>query len=523
MAVQLINCIYTVCITDIFNTMAESILLSAASDESNYYAQKNYGVYRVSTEFRNQGLSCQVVQFFNKFSDNEIARVIDKFSNGLKLVGFSTLFWEHYDSRSKQALIERTNFVISYIKEHYPQVTIIAGGPSSRIFLNDEFTNVDAIFEGFSEHDFIPYIRSIKYNEPMILPNKFEKDTSIYNTISGNFNFNYSSTVYDPSDLITSNDVPILEVGRGCIFKCKFCAFALNGKKKFDYIKDITVLKDELIRNYNDYGITTYILSDDTFNDSLYKVEVLHELFTQLPFKIQFSCYLRLDLLLRYPTQITLLKEMGLIGAFFGIESFNKEAAKLIGKGLDPDVAKQALDDLKRIHWQNDVKIGVGLITGLPYETYDTLEQTKQWILDDNNLVDQVVPFPLSVSNPNNLRPQPWDSEFQKNAGKYGFSWPDGHSYNWHNSIGPIKSRHEAAEIWEDFRKAVIQMSRQKQGGFNLLKAYPLIASQINAPSLNVLLLMDRYSYTEYIKSIEKENSIEQLYITQYYNLLMAN
>jgi len=502
--------------------MAESILLSAASDESNYYAQKNYGVYRVSTEFRNQGLSCQVVQFFNKFSDDEISKVIDKFSDNLKLVGFSTLFWEHYDPQSKKVLIDRTNFAISYIKKHYPQVTIIAGGPSSRIFLNDEFTNVDAIFEGFSEHDFIPYIRSIKYNEPMILPTKFEKDTPIYNKISGNFDFNYSSTVYDPSDLITSNDVPILEVGRGCIFKCKFCGFALNGKKKYDYIKDTTVLENELMRNYTDYGITNYILSDDTFNDSLYKVEVLHDLFTHLPFKIQFSCYLRLDLLLRFPKEITLLKEMGLIGAFFGIESFNKDAAKLIGKGLDPDVAKQALDDLKRIHWKNEVKIGVGLITGIPYETYESLEQTKQWILDEENLVDQVVPFPLSISNPNNVRPQPWDSEFQKNAETYGFSWPDGHSYNWHNSIGPIKSRHEAVEIWEDFRKAVVQMSRQKQGGFNLLKAYPLIASQRNAPSIQTLLDMDRVEYTRYVKSIEESTEIETSYIQTYKSQLFS-
>tara|TARA_B110000971_G_scaffold158564_1_gene161946 strand:+ start:704 stop:2230 length:1527 start_codon:yes stop_codon:yes gene_type:complete len=496
--------------------MSNSILLSAASDESNYYAQKNYGVYRVSTEFRKQGLSCQVIQFFNKFSNDELTSLIDKFSNELKLVGFSTLFWEHYDTKSKRFLIERTNFVISYIEENYPRVTIIAGGPSSRIFLNDEFTNVDAIFEGFSENDFIPYIRYIKYNEPKPLPNKYEKNVPIYNKISGNFDFNYSSTVYDPSDLITSNDVPILEVGRGCIFKCKFCAFALNGKKKFDYIKDTTVLKDELLHNYYDYGITTYILSDDTFNDSLYKVEILHELFTQLPFKIQFSCYLRLDLLLRYPTEINLLKEMGLIGAFFGIESFNKEAAKRIGKGLDPDVAKQALDDLKRIHWKNDVKIGVGLITGLPYETYDTLEQTKQWILDDNNLVDQVVPFPLSVSNPNNLRPQPWDSEFQKNAEQYGFTWPDGHSYNWHNRIGPISTRHEAVEIWEDFRRAVIKTSRQKQGGFNLLKAYPLIASQDSTLTMQGLLLMDRFSYTEFIKGIERTPIIEASYIADY-------
>lgn len=501
--------------------MADSILFSAASEESNYFAQKNYGVYRAATEFRKQGLSCQVVQYFNRFLEKDIITILENLSCGLKLVGFSTLFWEHYDTQSKSNLISKVNFLITYIRKHYPDVTIIAGGPSCRVFLNSEYKNVDLLFEGFSENDFIPFVRSVKYNEPMKLPIKIEKNTPIYSSITGKFDFNYSSTIYVPEDLITHHDVPILEVGRGCIFKCKFCGFALNGKKKYDYIKDTTVLEQELIRNYKDYGITKYILSDDTFNDSLYKLEILHELFTNLPFKIQFSCYLRLDLLLRFPKEIKLLKEMGLIGAFFGIESFNKEAAKLIGKGIDPQVAKDALHDLKTNTWGSDIKIGIGLITGLPYETYESIEETKKWISDSNNIIDQVVPFPLSVSNPDNIRPQPWDSEFQKNATKYGFSWPTGDSYHWHNSIGPIHTRDEAEEIWKDMRKLVANTNRQKQGGFNLLKTYPLISSQPTAPKIDELIKMDRATYTAFVKSIENNKQIELDYIDQYKTQLL--
>lgn len=495
--------------------MSDAIIFSATSEESNYYAQKNYGVYRAASEFRKQGLTCQVVQFFNRFSDSDIIEIVEKFSNDFKILGFSTLFWEHYDENSKTKLIEKTNFLIRYVREKYPHVTIIAGGPSCRIFLNESWDKIDAIFEGFSENDFIPFIRSIKYKEPRNIPAKYEKDIAVYNRISGSFNFNTSNTCYAVNDIITQNDVPTLEVGRGCIFKCKFCGFALNGKKKFDYLKDYDVLYNELISNYEKYGITSYILSDDTFNDSPHKVEVLHKLFTTLPFKLRFSCYLRLDLLLRFPQEIKQMKEMGLIGAFFGIESFHREAAKLIGKGIDPDIAKKALHDLKSIHWGNDVKIGVGLITGLPYETYDSIERTKDWIADEKNLIDQVVPFPLSVSNPENVRPQPWDSEFQKNASKYGFSWPTGHSYKWHNSIGPVHTREEAESIFKDFREVVKQTSRQKQGGFNLLKAYPLIASQPSAPDLEELLNMDRYTYTNFINNIETSDAIPN-YIKKY-------
>lgn len=488
--------------------MSDSIILSASSEETNYYAQKNYGVYRASSEFRKQGLSSQVVQFFNLFDDNTIIQIIDKFADGIKILGFSTLFWEHYDDVSKKNLIRKTNLVIDHVREKYPDTVIIAGGPSCRIFLQKSWRKIDAIFEGFSENDFVPFIRSVKYGEPKNIPAKYENDIPIYNRISGQFNFQNSFTEYTQNDIISPTDVPTLEVGRGCIFKCKFCGFALNGKKKFDYLKDYDTLQKELISNYENYGLTNYILSDDTFNDSPHKVEMLHSLFTKLPFKLRFSCYLRLDLLLRFPQEIKQLKEMGLIGAFFGIESFNREAAKLIGKGIDPNVAKNALQELKKGYWGNEVKIGIGLITGLPYETYDSIEKTKDWIADESNLVDQVVPFPLSVSNPENVRPQPWDSEFQKNASKYGFTWPDGHSYKWHNSIGPVHTRDEAEQIFKDYREVVKQTNRQKQGGFNLLKAYPLIASQPNAPDIQELLNMDRHTYTKFIRNVENSDAI---------------
>lgn len=493
--------------------MPNAVLLAAVPFTPNYYAQKSYGVHRVATEFRQQGLDTQVVHYFNRFSEEELKDIIKKFVNSdTKVVGFSTMFWEHYEPVQKELVLDKAEFIANFVQKNYPHVKIIAGGPSCRIFLKDRFSKkVDAIFEGFSENDFVDYI-----NDSKKFPNNVYKDIKVFNNINGNFNFTNSQTLYQPHDYFDKNDVPILEVGRGCIFKCKFCGFALNGKKKFDYIKDEFVLRDELIKNYENFGITNYILSDDTFNDSTYKIEKLHKVFTSLPFKLHFSCYLRLDLLKAHPEQIPLLKEMGLVGTFFGIESFYYESAKLIGKGIRPEVAKEMLQDLKENIWGSKIKIGIGLITGLPYEPYESHSKTIDWILDKNNLVDQVVPFPLTVNNPEKLRPSPWDSEFQKNAKDYGFSWPDGHEYNWHNSIGPIKTRKEAEELYVHYCEAVSKSCRWKQGGFNLLKSLPLISSQKDSPSLDQLLEMDRYTYTAYVKNIENDPSIENYYVDCY-------
>lgn len=496
----------------------DSLLFASVPNTKSYYASKNYGVHRVASEFRTNNLTCQVIHFFNRFTDHELDLIIKKYvSSDSKIIGFSTMFWEHYDEKEKTLVLEKSKYIAVKIKKTFPNIKIIAGGPSCRLFLSNEFEGlVDAIFEGFSENDFIDYVISIKNNKLIKFPNKKINNVSVYSNIYGSFDFTTSYTRYEQEDFLTATDVPTLEVGRGCIFKCEFCGFALNGKKKFDYIKDPTVLKHELERNYKNFGITNYILSDDTFNDSTHKIKLLHQIFTNLPFKIKFSCYLRLDLLRAHPEQIVLLKEMGLIGAFFGIETFHPESAKLIGKGLDPDIAKQMIQDLKLKHWGNKIKIGIGLIVGLPYEPYESYEKTIEWILSEDNLADQIVPFPLTVNNPERMRASPWDSEFQKNFKKYGFSWPNNHEYEWINSKGPVTSRKEAEEIYKKYSEAVTKSSRRKQGGFNLSKAYPLISFQKDAPTIDQLLDMDRFSYTKYIKNLEKDLCLEYNYVETY-------
>lgn len=497
--------------------MTDSILFAAVPDDRNYYAQKSYGVYRTASEFRKQGLSCQVIHYFNRFSDEELENLIECLvDNNTKIVGFSTMFWEHFEEKEKQNVIDKFKFVSRFLK-FFPKIKIIGGGPSCRILLN-ETDNLDAIFEGFSEHDFVKYIRG---EQP--IPNQFEGRTQIFNNISGpSFDFNTSQTIYQPNDLLDSTDVPILEVARGCIFRCKFCAFALNGKAKLDYIKEPKVLREELIRNYSEYGIDSYILSDDTFNDSPEKMNMMHNVFTNLPFRVNFSTYLRLDLLNAHKQEIQQLKEMGLVGAFFGIESFHKKASKLVGKGMDPDKAKEMLAYLKEEAWGHEIKIGIGLITGLPYETYESFDKTVEWILDENNKVDQVVPFPLSVTNPDNIRPQPWDSEFQKNAKDYGFNWPDGSSTNWSNSIGPVSNRNEAVRLWKEMGKAVTKTHRRKQGGFNLLKTLPLAKHADPNITLSDLLMMDRYKYKEWLdKNLTFD--VEYSYVNKYKERLFGN
>jgi hypothetical protein len=98
----------------------------------------------------------------------------------------------------------------------------------------------------------------------------------------------------------------------------------MNGKKNLDFVKDVELLRKELQDTYDKFGVSTYSIVDDTFNDNEYKLDLILEAVKQLTFKPIFWAYTRLDLL-ETKKQIEKLYEIGVRGYYFGIETLNKE------------------------------------------------------------------------------------------------------------------------------------------------------------------------------------------------------
>lgn len=481
-----------------------SIIFSDIPPQFKIFPNIIPGVHRISTEIRNLGLTCQVIHHFSEFTDAELDTVLTKLiSDETQIVGFSTNFWGHATAPSILKIIKPVSLIIEWITQHYPNIRIIFGGASARIAFEHPFKKIDAIFEGFSDAILKKYVKSIRDGVGEPTPNELINDIKVYRSENNpdNFDFNTSKIAFHADDHIQFGSTSVIETARGCIFKCKFCAFPLNGKDKFDYIKDGETLRDELIDNYEKYGIKYYILGDDTFNDSTFKVELLHKVFTSLPFKIKFSCYLRLDLLNAHREQIPLLKEMGLVGTFFGIETFHHKAGQAIGKGMDPAKAKHLLNELKTIHWP-DIKISVGIIIGLPYETLESYEHLIDWINDPNNLVEMVNCGALKISNPLTRNIDPNLSLFQTNALDYGFYWNSNDCENWKNLNGPVKDRKHAFEITDKVNQAIKKSSRTLQGGFNMFQLWNLASFIDTNITMEKLIEMDRFEYEKYVCAI---------------------
>lgn len=411
--------------------------------------QRSIGAYQVAYQCRQNGFTCQVIDFTDYFTTQELESVLDKFVDDSTLaIGVSTSFYYNADTKKKYVSANRnfetvipksiSNLILARKKKH-TNLKIFAGGANS--YKVNDATVFDAVFHGYSEQSVVEYLQSIKTKLKRLWP--IHNNLEVVDGAAAHFDITSLAHQWHENDCVLPNETLPIEISRGCIFKCKFCSYPLNGKKKFDYLRDPERIKEELIRNYELYGTTNYFFTDDTFNDSTYKLERLHEVITQLPFKIKFVTYLRLDLIYAHREQIKLLYEMGLGSAFFGIESLNAQSAKAIGKGMNPTNIKKFLIELHDVHWKKEIPITCSFIIGLPYETSKTVTETQIWCKDApiNDLW-----FPLFLKAESYYK-----SEFDINYSNFGYKLDE--NEEWYNDNFKYK---EALELAEEFNRQSI-------------------------------------------------------------------
>ena len=380
--------------------------------------QRSIGAYQVASHCRQNGLTCQVIDFTDYFTEDELYDILSKLIGTETLaIGVSTSFFYNANTKKKFISASRTfeTVIPDYIRslleriKRKHNIKIIAGGANSYQIKND--TLFDIVMHGYSEQTVVNYLNSLKSGKKTIFPKI--GTTEYVDGSMDHFNIETLEHRWEHSDCVLEGETLPIEISRGCIFKCKFCSYPLNGKKKFDYLRDPERIKQELIYNYENFKTTNYFFTDDTFNDSTFKLEQLHKVITELPFKIKFVTYLRLDLLYAHPEQIQLLYEMGLGSAFFGIESFNPESSKAIGKGMDPDKIKSFLYELHDVHWKGQIPLTCSFIIGLPGETVEKVLESHEWCKSApiNDLW-----FPLFIKTNSHYK-----SEFDTNYLEYGY------------------------------------------------------------------------------------------------------
>jgi len=396
-----------------------------------------------------------VIDFFADIvKQGKITDVVKKYvTKNTKMVGYSsTLMGYNIYGLPLNSKLEILEVINNHIKTVSPNVKICYGGTKSLALENSiknspkNFNlNFDFIVHGLADTSVVELMEYIT-NKKMFPIGRTVNGVRIveHDVKASRFDFRNSIQEYQPHDLIVDGESLSIETARGCIFRCAFCSYPLLGKNKNDmsYYKTVDCMAQEMRTNYQNYKTVNYSIVDDTFNERTDKIVNLIKARDAAKVDATFVSYIRIDLVERYPEQMKLLKELNLRGMFFGIETFNHEAGKIIGKGLHPDRTKEILYEFKEVF--PTANFTAGFITGLPGESISDFMRTVEWLERDDCPIDSV-----SVTGLNFYDDMAYGkSLFTENPEKYGIDLKKFSAKGWTYKIANDLAKKTNKMIW---------------------------------------------------------------------------
>ena len=459
---------------------------------------KTLGAYRLATELRQHGYSTKVIDWAGEWlsSPGDFFKLLNLIiGDNTLFIGFSGTFftqvrkigpistWKEFSQSSASSSTwpipqQQLDLIFMMLRKKYPHVKIVYGGSNNSNLVID---SVDFVVKGLADTTIIELANHLKNKTALKFMSTGSRAKVIdYDMRAQGFDFKHSVTHYQQEDHILPGEVLPLETSRGCLFKCSFCDYPLIGRKKGDpaYHKTVDTMAREFRHNYETYQVNKYMFVDDTFNETTEKIQELIRARDLSGVDIEFSCYLRADLIARFPEQTALLKDLGLQTAFLGIESLHKTSAMAIGKSTDPERIKDTIYSIK--DQSPDIRIAGGFIIGLPDDNPVTLETWIPWLLKKDNPIDSFSVVPLGMANTF------VGSEISQYPEKFGYTITNKQTGNWENKFWNYAT---AKEYADSVMQQAWESSRLRIAGYYLLgmQNNPILYERFKNSTLNNL------------------------------------
>lgn len=372
------------------------------------YSQRSLGIYRIAHYLREQNLDIEVIDYANFWTLEQLKTLFkSRFTNNTKFIGFSHLFsmWDN-----------TLEIFCKWIKENYSGIKIISGSAVNPAFNSDY---IDYYIRGYGEHAIVALLNYLISNGPA--PKfMFSGNKKIIDAIAFYPAFPMKSLMvrYEDRDFLEPHEWLNIEFARGCRFSCKFCSFPVLGVKH-DYSRDAEDFELQVKDTYDRFGISNYLIADETFNDSSEKITKFADVVEKLDFDTWFSGYIRADLLATRPHDREELLRMNVLGHHHGIESINQASLKSIGKGMSTEKVLETVLESRNFfmtHGSGRYRTILSFIVGLPHDTPNDFEKLKRWLVENWQWQAFTV-YPLSIG----IGELDKKSEFSKNYREYGY------------------------------------------------------------------------------------------------------
>lgn len=500
------------------------VLLTATG--SFPYTNRSAGTWKIAYTLRNSGYSVFVVDFFPElWARGVLLKILDRvIGENTLFMGFgatnfskvgTSLTYKEKKGRTAPGITtwpleddEMVN-IISHVKTKNPKLKVAYGAPYSKTRAEDfdllKTQGVDFGVFGFGEDKVLEIAYDIKQSRNMIATTANFDEPKLFITDKETPNYDFRNQVAHPleDDLFKENDIMPIEMARGCIFKCTYCNFEMKGKSSKDtkHIRTPESVRDEMMKNYELFGVTDYLISDDTFNDSTQKLIDLRDMIKTLPFEPSFWSYIRADLIASNPIQMTLLAEIGVTRIVLGLETLDRKSGRLVGKGGDPKKLLNMCKELKATYANMNKPLIVqsGVIIGLPNDTRESIESWIGTFIETNDYVDCIAPSVLYLMEGTEIYENALDvgyipSKTKEDLHKYG-QWRNDH---W----SQIEAREFTDEIIERDRKIGVSSVLGLGANSLMTLGYTLQEIKDNPPTRTETMELAKDYFEEYIFDI---------------------
>lgn len=317
------------------------------------------------------------------------------------------------------------------LRKNYPNAIIACGGPTPTFWdeaLLRKIPEIDVCVRGEGEKS-LSYVLShgedLQAWEKAPSVSYLDNNTLVRNPTAisitsselDDFPSPILAGVLDPREEFARRGIVSIQTGRGCPYRCSFCAFQkMSGNKirQFDVarvVREICSIADSLCGQVA--GIPMIAIEDDTFNASPAYARKLWAELIQLSLPLHFACNIRANSVTR--EDIVLLAQSGFTRVDMGLESADPEVLVKANKVDSIAMARRYVSQIENVaNWcaSEGISCYVSLIFGLPGDTIEkamkTLEFVKRlnisgyyWnylkILGGTELFEKLLRVPLST------------------------------------------------------------------------------------------------------------------------------
>jgi anaerobic magnesium-protoporphyrin IX monomethyl ester cyclase len=311
-------------------------------------------------------------------------------------------------STANAYLVARTTELAKRVN---PMTTTLAGGLHYSVLAQESleaYPELDAVVRGEGEQTLLELVRAVENDEPLshVKGLSFRRDGRVVHTPDRpvikdldtlpfpGYHFVRQHMKKYHFTMMAGKDKPyaLLEASRGCDHNCAFCGqWRYWGPCRRKSPKRVA---DEFEHVYREYGSRFLWLVDDNLGLGPYMNQLCDELIARgITDDLLWFLQARVDDIIASKDLLAKMRRTGVHWILTGVESHDPATLEKYRKGIEPSMAKEAIDLLK----QNNILAQATAIIGERHESHETLEVFRRWIQDvspDIAIFMVLTPFP---------------------------------------------------------------------------------------------------------------------------------